>query len=914
MKKLLIILSVVGCLLADSPVGNWKLSGLAVDYLHLTRENAIVNLTDTYWEASGLPGPMVTVPVMDIPNGAVYQRFTNGPFTLATIDAAQLNLNVNLYPDGSGAIADGSFYPDIDLIPGTCITSPQIFPVTDTFIWESGSGDYQFATTNILGLNSINSMQGTTAFGLGIAESGTFDGWPANPTPEALAPVLDMVATTDGTVYAASCQTAVVGQACGAAGFDPATQVDECVAALTAAGQYDGVVAQITACEMDTNPAYGGTYAGSANWGGAGWLQGSHSSGFMKRDAGNSQMGQDINVDFLLEWNAIDGATSGSGLGDEIGVDEDGDGTDFDRIFGLPAIPSTTTTPDCPLAPGLTYPIAGDLTGEVAALVTGQCIEGVEATLVGTCELAGGPAPTVAGLCTEAALGDDFAAACSAAGAAQAVVGTCLQLGFPESDCADGGLLASAGVADYCLSVDADGDGAPNGLTCEQLGVDECTVLTDADFASFLCSGLAATLVDSETCTEWGDTFDPAWLDANGAAADFDEDGTPDGVTCTDLGLATEAGCIASAGDLANDMYLMDPTIGATWGFFLTMNSASVQQYLAGGFTVEQLMLTNPELFVNDSGWDFNPSEHYSGMDMNGDGNIYGGRLVMTFEPLCIEELEARQVVAEFVNLDNLCSNTGDANQDGTVNVVDVVQVVSHVLSTEGTLDAVGRCEADSNGDGVVNVVDIVLLVNGILGGSASAHNAQTDAVIEYSNKSINITEGTVQGIEFTISHCEDFSIELNSALNSDYAQVNTISDTETKVVAFTEGAVIRDLAKITTSCEYTISDIVVASQHGTELKATTKEIVSKGYAVKPAYPNPFNPSTNINLTLDMDANISVKVYNVTGQLVDVVAEGFYSPSSYKWTWNAENLASGVYFVKTQVGTDIHTEKIMLLK
>ena len=63
-----------------------------------------------------------------------------------------------------------------------------------------------------------------------------------------------------------------------------------------------------------------------------------------------------------------------------------------------------------------------------------------------------------------------------------------------------------------------------------------------------------------------------------------------------------------------------------------------------------------------------------------------------------------------------------------------------------------------------------------------------------------------------------------------------------------------------------------------------------------------------------MDANISVKVYNVTGQLVDVIAEGFYSPSSYKWTWNADNLASGVYFVKTQVGTDIHTEKIMLLK
>ena len=50
------------------------------------------------------------------------------------------------------------------------------------------------------------------------------------------------------------------------------------------------------------------------------------------------------------------------------------------------------------------------------------------------------------------------------------------------------------------------------------------------------------------------------------------------------------------------------------------------------------------------------------------------------------------------------------------------------------------------------------------------------------------------------------------------------------------------------------------------------------------------------------------------GQLVDVIAEGSYSPNTYNWTWNAENLASGVYFVKTQVGTDVSTQKVMLLK
>ena len=50
------------------------------------------------------------------------------------------------------------------------------------------------------------------------------------------------------------------------------------------------------------------------------------------------------------------------------------------------------------------------------------------------------------------------------------------------------------------------------------------------------------------------------------------------------------------------------------------------------------------------------------------------------------------------------------------------------------------------------------------------------------------------------------------------------------------------------------------------------------------------------------------------GQLVDVIAEGTYSPNTYSWTWNADNLASGVYLVRTQVGDFVDNQKVMLLK
>jgi len=198
MKRLLITLSAIGCLLLADPnvVGNWKLSGLKVDYLHVARETVSVDLVDTY-------GSGISIPVSSVPAGGLFQRFTNGPFTIDYIDNNNLNLNVNLFPDGTGIVAEGSFYPDIDLIEGTCITSPQIFAVTDEFVYELADAGSAFATTNILGLAGINDLAGSAGWGFGVAESGTFDGWPSTALPERVPAGLAGVATSDadGILY-----------------------------------------------------------------------------------------------------------------------------------------------------------------------------------------------------------------------------------------------------------------------------------------------------------------------------------------------------------------------------------------------------------------------------------------------------------------------------------------------------------------------------------------------------------------------------------------------------------------------------------------------------------------------------------------------------------------------------------------
>ena len=59
---------------------------------------------------------------------------------------------------------------------------------------------------------------------------------------------------------------------------------------------------------------------------------------------------------------------------------------------------------------------------------------------------------------------------------------------------------------------------------------------------------------------------------------------------------------------------------------------------------------------------------------------------------------------------------SGDVNQDGLVNVIDVVMIVGFIMGTDSP-DNTQEDLADINGDGLINVIDVVMLVEIILGG-----------------------------------------------------------------------------------------------------------------------------------------------------------------------------------------------------
>ena len=84
--------------------------------------------------------------------------------------------------------------------------------------------------------------------------------------------------------------------------------------------------------------------------------------------------------------------------------------------------------------------------------------------------------------------------------------------------------------------------------------------------------------------------------------------------------------------------------------------------------------------------------------------------------------------------------------------------------------------------------------------------------------------------------------------------------------------------------------------------------------ALNNSYPNPFNPSTTVSFSIPVEMNVDLKVYDISGRVVSELMSGMQSQGLYEITWDAGNNASGLYFVRLVAGSEMHTQKIMLVK
>jgi len=79
-------------------------------------------------------------------------------------------------------------------------------------------------------------------------------------------------------------------------------------------------------------------------------------------------------------------------------------------------------------------------------------------------------------------------------------------------------------------------------------------------------------------------------------------------------------------------------------------------------------------------------------------------------------------------------------------------------------------------------------------------------------------------------------------------------------------------------------------------------------------YPNPFNPTTQIAYQLPDAANVRLSIFNLLGQEVEVLVNERKEAGSYTASWNAGNLSSGVYMYRLEVGSNVITKRMTLIK
>ena len=86
-------------------------------------------------------------------------------------------------------------------------------------------------------------------------------------------------------------------------------------------------------------------------------------------------------------------------------------------------------------------------------------------------------------------------------------------------------------------------------------------------------------------------------------------------------------------------------------------------------------------------------------------------------------------------------------------------------------------------------------------------------------------------------------------------------------------------------------------------------------FSLSQNYPNPFNPTTMINFTIPKLSNVTLKVYDLKGQLVALLMNGeLKTEGNYSFEFDGSSLASGMYFYKIEAGSFSETRKMILMK
>ena len=218
-----------------------------------------------------------------------------------------------------------------------------------------------------------------------------------------------------------------------------------------------------------------------------------------------------------------------------------------------------------------------------------------------------------------------------------------------------------------------------------------------------------------------------------------------------------------------------------------------------------------------------------------------------------------------------------DVNQDGQVDILDLVLIVTHFGENPPT-----NPRADINKDGEVNISDLVWIIRSL----------ERDRAVAAAPYRRHLTDGSATGMSNSI-YLSEADITL---LSSFYERIEEISASATH-----KELVKRFLKELLMSVEEPMD---------TKLHAN--------------YPNPFNPETWIPYQLAKDSHVTIRIYDAAGRIVRTFfvghqTAGYYLSRSEAVYWDGKNelgeqVASGIYICELATPTFKQTRQLVILK
>ena len=276
------------------------------------------------------------------------------------------------------------------------------------------------------------------------------------------------------------------------------------------------------------------------------------------------------------------------------------------------------------------------------------------------------------------------------------------------------------------------------------------------------------------------------------------------------------------------------------------------------------------------------------------------------------------------------CSTAaGDSNEDGILNIQDIITMVNHILGSSMVADCALEA-SDMNMDSIVNIQDLISLVNAILGSSRSAAlDGKAEVALIPSDDDLVIridSDINIAGVQLAL--LDDMPLEIKLKDNSHISQESNFIDGVNHYLAYSMFNLTFD-GKVTdifvSSAGHLSKDeivITVADVNGDKLTLTYgsngykfQDGIVRSFELSELYPNPFNPTTEVSFYIPSEnSHVKLSAYDIRGQEVGIIFEGTQSSGWHHYTWNASGLPSGVYYVHLQAGSMIATQKAVLIK